>query len=72
MKTYIYLYEYFFHVICKYCRLLCSLQLTNNLVVVENFWDKSPHSNIFSLSESVHPLVHQKKSLHELLFGKIF
>ena len=43
-----------------------------SLVVVENLWDKSPHSNIFSFSESVHPLVSQKKSLNELLLGKIF
>ena len=34
--------------------------------------DKSPHSNIFSFSESVLPLVSQKKSLNELLLGKIF
>ena len=72
MKTYIYLYEYFFHVICKYCRLLCSLQLTNNLVVVEKFWDKSPHSNIFSLSESVHPLVPQKKVSMNCSWAKVF
>ena len=35
-------------------------------------WDKSPHSNIFSFSESEHPQVSQKKSLHELLLGKSF
>ena len=45
---------------------------TISLVVVENLWDKSPHSNIFSFSESVHPLVPQKKSLNELLLGKKF
>ena len=44
----------------------------NSLVVVENLWDKSPRSNIFSFSKSVYPLVSQKKSLNELLLGKIF
>ena len=44
----------------------------NSLVVVENLRDKSPRSNIFSFSESVHPLVSQKKSLNELLLGKFF
>ena len=35
----------------------------NELVVVENLWDKSPHRNIFSFSESVHPQsVPEKKS----------
>ena len=38
------------------------LTCTSSLVVVENLWDNSPHSNIFSFSESVHPLVSQKKS----------
>ena len=42
-----------------------------SLVVVENLWDKSTQSHIFSLSESVPPQVPKKKSLHELLLAKI-
>ena len=32
-----------------------------SLVVVENLWDESPHSNISSFSESVHPQVPPEK-----------
>ena len=69
---------------CKYTYVDCSsdiayyhyldytLYMYISLVVVENLWDKSSHSNILSFSESVHPLVPQKKSLHDLLLGKSF
>ena len=43
-----------------------------SLVVVENLWEKSTHSNIFSFSESVHPQEPQKKSLNEMFLGKFF
>ena len=58
------------------CHLLCiyfvytvffhyphNLDFISSLVVVENVWDKSPHSNIFSFSDSVHPQVHKKKKV---------
>ena len=45
-----------------------------SLVVVENLWDKSPHINIFSFSESVglHPLVPHKKVSMNCSWAKVF
>ena len=43
-----------------------------SLVEVENLWDKSPHSNILSFSESVNPQVPQKKVPMNCSWAKVF
>ena len=46
--------------------------LTDNLAVVENLRGKSKGEFVYSFSESVHPIVPQKKNPHELGLGNFF
>ena len=43
-----------------------------SLVVVENLWGKSKGEFVLCFSESVHPIVPQKKNPHELGLGNFF
>jgi len=43
-----------------------------SLAVVENLWEKSKGEFVYSFSESVHPIVPQKKNSHELGLGNYF
>jgi len=43
-----------------------------SLAVVENLWEKSKGEFVYSFSESVHPIVPQKKNPHELGLGNYF
>ena len=43
-----------------------------SLAVVENLWGKSKGEFVYSFSESVHPIVPQKKNPHELGLGNFF
>ena len=43
-----------------------------SLAVVENLWEKSKGEFVYSFSESVHPIMPQKKNPHELGLGNFF
>ena len=66
------LYIYIYMQACSaYANYLYSLVIFS-LAVVENLREKSKGEFAYSFSESVHPIVPQKKNPHELGLGNFF
>ena len=52
--------------------ILAHLHIPVSLAVVENLREKNKGEFVYSFSESVHPIVPQKKNPHELALGNFF